>query len=93
MAAPCIVIIRHQPGIYEWAVMYDQEPLDGDVGLSSIEECLSSALGSIPAEERLVEVRYRGMHMGSFNKLRIEDCADEMAAVIAETYGLLTQPN
>lgn len=93
MTCPCIAITRHQPGVYEWAVVFDNERLDGDVGEASIESCLSSASSGMPATVRLIEVCYRGVHMGTFAKARIEHEADEIAATIAETYGSLTLDN
>ena len=89
MAYPCIVIMRHQPNVYEWAVMYDQEKMDGDIGDTSISDCLAAALGSLPDEENLVEISYRGMHVGTYDKRRVDDCPGEIAAIISETYGAL----
>jgi hypothetical protein len=93
MTFPCIVIDGHKPGFYEWSVMYDHEKMDGDLGDTSIASCLSSALAGMPDEERLIEIRYRGLHMGTFEKLQILECTDEIAAKIAASHGALTHDN
>jgi hypothetical protein len=85
----CIVLTRHTSGAYEWAVVCDQEKMGGDLPEASIEACLNGALGSLPDDCHLVEIRYRGVHMGTFDKGRIEDDADEIATIVAETYGML----
>jgi hypothetical protein len=64
--------------------------MDGDVGDTSIASCLSSALTGLPEVERLVEVRYHGLHMGTFKKIHVLECTEEVAAGIAATYGMLT---
>jgi hypothetical protein len=89
----CIVIARHKPGFYEWSVMYGPQKMDGDLGDTSIASCLSSALAGIPDEERLIEVRYRGFHMGTFEKLHIIECTEEVAAKIAASHGAFTHDN
>ena len=63
----CIVITRYKPGFYEWSVMCHQEQLENDAGENSIMSCLTSALACLPEDWRLVEVRYRGLHMGRSN--------------------------
>jgi hypothetical protein len=93
MTYPCIVITRHRSGVYEWAVVYDQEKLGGDLPEASIEECLNGALVSLPRDSRLVEIRYRGVHMGTFDKGRVEDDTDEIATIVTETYGMLVHDN
>lgn len=67
--------------------------MDGDIGDTSITDCLAAALDSVPDEENLVEISYRGMHMGTYDKRRVKDCPGEVAAIISETYGALAQDN
>ena len=93
MTYPCIAITRHQPNVYEWAVLYGQEKMDGDIGDTSITDCLVAALGSLPNEESLVEISYRGMHMGTYDIRRLDDGPGDIAAIISETYGVLTHNN
>lgn len=93
MTSPRIVILRHQPNVYEWAVMYDQEKMGGDLGETSIADCLVSALGCVPDGESLVEISYRGVHMGTFDTRRVDDSPGEVAAIISETYGVLAHNN
>jgi hypothetical protein len=90
MTFPCVIIARHKPGLYEWAIVYDQQKMAGDLGDISVKDCLISAIGSLPPEERLVEIRYRGVHMGTYDKLRVGDCLGEIAAIIVERHGELT---
>lgn len=93
MTYPCIVIMRHQPNVYEWAVMYAQEKMDGDIGDTSISDCLVAALDSLLDEDSLVEISYRGIHMGTYDKRRVDDCPSEIAAIISESYGALAHNN
>lgn len=87
MTLPCIVIQRHDFGLYEWCVVYDNEKVDGDAGDSSITACLISAVGGLPDHERLAEVKYRGIHMGSFSKAELVELTETVAARIVESYG------
>jgi hypothetical protein len=73
--------------------MVDQEQFDNEVGDTCISDCLSSAAHSIPNEIRLVEVRYRGLHMGTFEVLELEHCTEKVAGRIAATHGALTHDN
>lgn len=93
MSYPCIVISRHGPQFYEWAVLMDHEQFDGDVGDPSIVSCLQSALAGIPDGQRLVEVRYRGIHMGTFEKESMEAAVGELAAKFAASHAALTHDN
>lgn len=89
MTHPCIVITYHTPSFYEWALTFDQEEADGDTGETSIKDCLLSALGSLPTEGGPVEIRYRGIHMGTYSPHEVEKLSDEIAAAIADRYRLL----
>jgi hypothetical protein len=93
MTFPCIVITRHRSGAYEWAVVCDQEKMGGDLPAESIEACLHGSLDDLSADCRLVEIRYRGVHMGTFDKSRVQDDTDEIATIVAETYGMLMHDN
>jgi hypothetical protein len=73
--------------------MVDQEQFDNEVGDTSISDCLSSAVRSLPEEIRLVEVRYRSLHMGTFEVLELEHCTEEVAGRIAAMHGALTHDN
>lgn len=90
MVLPCIVISRHMSGFYEWSVICDQVRLDGDVGDDSIGACLLAALAGLPDDYRLLEVQYRGLHMGTFEQRHILECTDDVAAKIAAAHGVLT---
>jgi hypothetical protein len=69
--------------------MVEQEQFDNDIGDTSIFECLSSAIRCLPDDLRLVEVLYRGLHMGTFDVLELEHCTEAVADRIAAKYGAL----
>jgi hypothetical protein len=73
--------------------MLDQETFYNDVGDPSISSCLSSAVGAMPDDVRLVEVRYRGLHMGTFEMLELMHCAEDVAAKIAAVHGVHSHDN
>ncbi|WP_028105012.1 hypothetical protein [Pseudoduganella violaceinigra] len=93
MITPCVSITRHKAGLYEWTVTLGQESFDGDVGDSSISSCLTSAANGLPDEIRLVEVVYRAVHMGTFERLALEHAAEDIADKIATEYFALTSSN
>jgi hypothetical protein len=89
MSKPHIVIQRHGVGLYEWLVLYGQEKIDGEAGDASITECLISALGAIPEDETLAEITYRGIHMGTFHILQIQDYTETVSERIVDFYAEL----
>ena len=86
---PCIDIQRHDVGIYGWTILYGSEYACSDNGDSSIVDCLASAAGSLPENERLVEIRYSGIHMGTFVKVQLINLPEGVADRIIESYGTL----
>ncbi|WP_211467618.1 hypothetical protein [Collimonas silvisoli] len=89
MSTPHIVIQRHDVGLYEWLVLYGQDKIDGEAGDTSITECLVSALGVIPEDEKLAEITYRGIHMGTFHILQIQEYAEGVSERIVDFYAEL----
>lgn len=87
MSIPCIVIRRHTAGLYEWATCYQDERVDGDIGDASIAGCLSSAVSAVAEPNGLVEIRYRGVHMGTFSRTRVLEDPEGIAEQIVNTYG------
>lgn len=87
---PRISITQHEACVYEWAIMYDVHKADHDFGEISITACIKSALSGLPSEESLVELSYRGVHMGTFVKNRIQADPGAFASMVAETYAELT---
>lgn len=73
--------------MYEWSVCYAHEKMDGDIGETSIASCLSSGVANLPDSEHLVEVKYRGLHMGTFSKTSLVEDAAAVADRIADAYG------
>lgn len=90
---PCVIITRHKAGLYEWTVALGQEPLDSEIGNSSISSCLASAANGLPDDIRLVEVIYRGVHMGTFDRLALEHTEEDVAERISAEYFALTNYN
>jgi hypothetical protein len=88
---PHISIQRHEVGLYEWSLLYGNEKFDGEAGDSNIEACLSSAISSIPDTERLVEISYRGIHMGTFQTAAVLEKFQDTTKRIVEAYATLIQ--
>lgn len=55
---PCITIQRFDKGVYGWTM----PGIDPDIGYPSVLACFSA----VPLFDNLVEIRYRGIHMGTF---------------------------
>lgn len=86
MTPPRITITRHKPGVYEWAVIFDQAKLAGEIGDTSISECLASALAALPDDEETVEVSYRGVGMGTFAAHVVSELPEFVAEQITARY-------
>jgi len=91
MTFPCIVIQRHDVGLYEWTIFYGNMAALGEAGDNSIQDCLRDAALSLPEAEQAAEVRYRGVSMGTFKKVELTKCPSEVADYISEAYGALMQ--
>lgn len=91
MGTPHIVIQHHDVGLYEWQVLYGQAKIDGEAGDTSITGCLISALGAIPENEKLAEITYEGIHMGTFHKGQIEKYTEGVSARIVAAHFELIQ--
>ena len=89
MDIPVIAIARHKSGFYEWAIVYGDERVDGEIGDSSISACLSYAVAGLPNEVVLVEVRYRTVGMGTFPRVALEEAPEVIAEKIASDYAML----
>ena len=79
MTTLLIAIDRLVAGVYEWHLVYGNEVLEKETGDNSITGCLSSAITYVPESEPLVEVKYRGIHMGSFHSEAVREAAPEVA--------------
>jgi hypothetical protein len=91
MTSPRIIIKRHDIGVYEWLIADGNEKVVGEIGNTSITECLVDAADSLPEDVGLVEIEYRGVHMGTYPRIRVIDFADDIADIIVESYGVLAQ--
>jgi len=89
MDIPVIAIARHKSGFYEWAIVYGNERVDGEIGDSSISACLSCAVAGLPNDALLVEVRYRTVGMGTFPRVALEETPEVFAEKIANDYAML----
>ncbi len=90
---PCININRHDAGLYEWAIVIgcDPEPMDSEIGESSISACLSAAASRLPVDVSWAEVRYRGFHVRTHAKQELEDAPEMLADRIESAYGAYRQ--
>jgi hypothetical protein len=88
MSVPCISIRQHGVGIYEWKLLVDGEIFADDLGDASITECLIGGAQVLPENASLVEVKYRGFHLGTFRTTEIiehtEGVAERIVALYAE---------
>lgn len=75
--------------MYEWAVFYADDKLDGDVCDSSITDCLQGAIAAVPMNSEHVEIRYRGVHMGTYRVEVVAERPDLIADQINEAYAAL----
>lgn len=89
MSMPCISILRHDVGSYEWELAFAGETLDCEVGEASITDCLKAAAASLAPTAKHVEVKYRGVHMGTFILDELAEHADAVADRISESYAAL----
>jgi hypothetical protein len=89
MSLPCIGIKRHDAGVYEWALLFAEERVDGDVGETSITDCLKAAIAPLSPNVHHVEIKYRGVHMGTFRVAELAERPDLVADHISEGYAAL----
>lgn len=89
MSLPCICIGRYDASIYEWALILADEKVDGDVGDTSITDCLKAAISPLSPNIRHVEIKYRGVHMGTFSVEELSERPDLVADRIIGSYAAL----
>ncbi|GGI17602.1 hypothetical protein [Oxalicibacterium faecigallinarum] len=86
MNLPLISISRLEAALYEWHLLYGSEVVDAEAGDSSITGCLASAVDCIPEDGKLVEIRYRGIHMGTFHVKSLREMPGDVAERVSELY-------
>lgn len=91
MATRCVEIQRHQAGMYEWALLFHGQAAGGDAGLSNITDSLASALEILGEAERIVEVRYNGIHMGTYLQAELRDRGAQVAGDMVGRHAELTR--
>lgn len=88
--SPCPVlhIQRVHSGIYEWLITLGGHVLARDDGLASIAACLTQALHDFSEETHAVEVRYRGIGIGTYPTQALQTApsifADRIVALFSE---------
>jgi len=87
-AAARICITFYKPGLYEWAVLFDQVKLASDIGDTSISECLASAGSLLPDDQESVEISYRGVPVGSFTSFAVQEVPDYVAGQVIAGYAV-----
>lgn len=83
---PVLHIQRLGSGIYEWGVTCNSSLKDQNVGLSSIEECLQQVCQSLEGNAPALEVRYRGVSVGTFPVTVIRNAHNDIADLIVSRY-------
>jgi hypothetical protein len=89
MSAPLIYIQRHDTGLYEWSVLYGNVKIDGEIGDANIQSCLISAMASIPENERLVEISFESIHMGTYRSAAVLENPHDIANRIVASFAAL----
>jgi len=88
MPFPVLHIQRVHSGIYGWQISLGGHVLAQDDGLASIAECLKQALHDFSEETHAVEIRYRGIGLGTYPTQALQaapsDFADRIVALFAE---------
>lgn len=83
---PVLHIQRLQSCIYHWYVTLADQLMAEEVDLTSIEGCLQQACQVLPDDTHAVEIRYRGVCMGTYQVQLILQTGNEIADRIALTY-------
>lgn len=83
---PLISIDRHKAGLYEWKTIWGAEEFDGEIGDNSIQGCLIDAIDRMPESQKLVEISYRGIHMGTFHAVEVRELTEDVAERIVASY-------
>lgn len=83
---PVLHIERVQSGFYRWALSLASQVFEQDEGASSIVECLSQAVRNLPEDGKAVEIRYRGIGLGTFQAQSLQEAPDLLAERIVEMF-------
>lgn len=83
---PVLHIDRIQSAFYGWAVSLAGHVFEKEEGASSIEECLVQAFQNLPEDGGAVEIRYRGIGLGTFSTMHLQEAPDILANRLVEMY-------
>lgn len=83
---PALHIRRIHAGIYDWQLTLKERLLAHDDSLAWIEECLSHSLNNLPDEVNAIEIRYRGVGLGTYPTQTLRTAPDVIAASIVELF-------
>jgi len=83
---PVLHINRIESGFYNWAISLGGHVFEQEDGASSIEECLKQAFRVLPEDAVAVELRYRGVGLGSFPANLFQQAPDILADKLVEMY-------
>lgn len=83
---PVLRIERIQSGFYNWNIALAGHVLEHEEGAPSIEECLTQAFQNLPEENSPVEIRYRGVGLGTFSAKLLHEGPDMLADSLVEKY-------
>jgi hypothetical protein len=88
---PVLQIDRIQSGFYRWAVSLAGHVYEQEEGASSIEECLRSAFQNLPEDGGAVEIRYRGIGLGTFSTNYLQQAPYILADKLVEMYSVVME--
>lgn len=88
---PLIHIDRIQSGFYRWAVSLAGHVFEQEEGASSIVECLCQAFQNLPEDNGAVEIRYRGIGLGTFSTNSLRQAPDILADRLVELYSAVIE--
>ncbi|MFC7297551.1 hypothetical protein [Herminiimonas aquatilis] len=89
MSVPLISIVREQRTEYKWSLICGPQLLHSRFGQQDVTACLQSAGEVTPADQQMVEIMYRHVHMGTHLIKDLVLNAGSLAKHISETYATL----
>ena len=83
---PVLHIQRVHSGIYDWQISLGGDVLAQDDGLASIAECLKQALHDFSEETHAVEIRYRGVGLGTYPTQALQEAPGDFSERIVALF-------
>lgn len=83
---PVLHIQRVESSCYNWALSMAGQLFEQEDGLLSIEGCLRQAFLNLSENDAAVEIRYRGIGLGSFSVKILQQAPDVLADKLVERF-------